>query len=124
MAIVQHAKYYERPAAGTEPVHTTCELICIVEGSITVSDGKNKYTAEENSAVLIKSRQRHLVTVSDNRPYKRYLAFINPWELKKHLVQPDLFAALTDISECGILTVHGRAGIVSRFEKLTDIFFL
>ncbi|MDE6724781.1 MAG: AraC family transcriptional regulator [Ruminiclostridium sp.] len=122
MAIVEHAKYYKRPAVSTEPVHTSCELICIVEGSITVSDGKNKYTVEENGAMLIKSRQRHLVTVSDNTEYKRYLAFINPWELKKHLVQPDLFAALTDISECGILTVHDRAGIASRFETLTDIF--
>ena len=122
MAIVEHAKYYEKPAGSTEPIHTSCELICVVDGSITVNDGKKEYIIEKNGAILIKSRQRHIVNVLGNAEYKRYLAFINPWELKKHLVQPDLFAALTDISECGVLTVHDRVGIVSRFEALTDIF--
>lgn len=122
MAIIEHAKYYESPAASTDPIHTSCELICVMEGTITVSDGENEYTVGENGAVLIKSRQRHFVTVHDKTEYRRYLVFINPWELKKHLVQPDLFAALTDIGECGVLTVHDRPCIVSRFETLTDIF--
>ena len=46
---------------------------------------------------------------------------INPWELRKQLVRPDLFALLTDISESGIVVVYNALNLINEFEIMTDI---
>ena len=46
---------------------------------------------------------------------------INPWELRKQLVRPDLFAMLTDISESGIVIIKS-ASLIPQFRHMTDIF--
>ncbi len=122
MAIIEHARYYESTMYNANHVHTDCELIYVVSGSLSVSDGNTEYRIGPKDAVLIKSRCRHAVTVPFESDYKRYLAFINPWELKKRLVQPDLFALLTDTSESGMIIVRDDQRLEQMFKLMAEIF--
>ncbi len=122
MAVIEHAKYYESAMYNANHVHTDCEMIYVVNGSLKVSDGKSEYTLSGGDSALIKSRQRHSVSVGPDSDYRRYLAFINPWELRKLLVQPDLFALLTDTSESGIIVIRKAAGLEEKFQAMERIF--
>ena len=54
--------------------------------------------------------------------YKRFIAVINPWELKKELVRPDLFALLTDISKSGFVKIVNAEELYGGFERMEHIF--
>ena len=121
MAIIEHSGYYENPLAPVSHAHTSCELMYVLEGELEITVNDIIHRIMPNTLVLIKSRQHHKVKVISAGNYHRYIAMINPWELRKHLVRPDLFAMLTDISEDGIVIVK-KVNLLTQFERMTDIF--
>lgn len=122
MAIIEHAGYYENRINYSIHAHTSCEIIYIVSGQISVNDGKWSANLTANDCLLIKSCQLHDVKPVRDIDYKRFIAFINPWELKKQLVCPDLFAMLTDTSKSGFILLQNVPKLYDVFEKMTDIF--
>lgn len=122
MAVIEHAGYYENPMYNVSHVHTSCEIMHIVCGRVGITAGSKAVTLSSGDSALIKSRQHHDVTVGINTEYKRFITIINPWELKKQLVRPDLFSMLTDISKSGIIILRNNPELRSGFEKMTDIF--
>lgn len=122
MAIIEHSGYYENPLFGVSHAHTSCELMYIVEGKLDVTVKDAVYHICSNDCVLIKSRQHHITRVAADIRYHRYIAMINPWELRKQLVRPDLFAMLTDISKDGLIILRNAPQIRHCFESMTDIF--
>ena len=121
MAIIEHSGYYENPLAPVSHAHTSCELMYVIEGELEIKVNDTMHHITQNTLVLIKSRQHHNVRFAGESNYRRYIAMINPWELRKQLVRPDLFAMLTDISEEGIAVVKNVA-LLPQFERMTDIF--
>ena len=122
MAIIEHSGYYEDKISNFSHTHTSCELMYIVNGNVSVTDGKQSTELTDNDCLLIKSRQFHNVTPEDGKDYKRFIAFINPWELKKQLVRPDLFAMLTDTSKSGFIHLKNAPRLHDGFKKMTCIF--
>ncbi len=122
MSIIEHAKYYEGKAQNFSHVHTSCEFIYVISGRVNVNDGRQSVDLADNDCLLIKSRQFHNVTVSNEIEYKRFIAFINPWELRTQLVRPDLFAVLTDISKSGMIYLHNVPKLYDGFQRVTEIF--
>lgn len=122
MAIIEHAGYYENPIYNVSHTHTSCELMCVISGLVKVYADDFEYTLTDGCCLLIKSRQLHNVLVDTEREYRRYIAVINPWELKKQLVRPDLFAMMTDISRCGFISIKNAEPIYRDFERMTKIF--
>jgi len=121
MAIIEHSGYYENPLAPVNHTHTSCELMYVLEGELEITVNETTHHITPNTLVLIKSRQHHKVKVVSDGNYHRYIAMINPWELRKQLVRPDLFAMFTDISKDGIVTVKNIA-LIPQFKRMTDIF--
>ena len=121
MAIIEHSGYYENPLAPVSHAHTSCELMYVIEGGLEITVNETTHHIIPNTLVLIKSRQHHKVKVVSDGNYHRYIAMINPWELRKQLVRPDLFAMLTDISTEGIAVVKNVA-LLLQFERMTGIF--
>ena len=108
MPIIEHAGYYENPLYNVSHTHTSCELMCVVSGEVRVSgeaDGE-EIALTGGSCLLIKSRQKHNVLVNHDLEYKRFIAVINPWELKNQLVRPDLFTLITDKSKSGFIRIE------------------
>lgn len=122
MAIIEHAGYYEEPLFGVEHTHTSCELMFVVKGGNEITMNGKAHRIGENDCVLIKSRQHHRVKVSSDKDYHRYIAMINPWELRKQLVRPDLFVLLTDTSREGAVILRNVPLLRGCFERMTDIF--
>ena len=124
MPIIEHAGYYENPLYNVSHTHTSCELMCVVSGEVEVSGGADdaEITLTGGSCLLIKSRQPHNVRVNRDMEYKRFIAVINPWELKKELVRPDLFALLTDISKSGFIKIVNAEELYGGFERMEHIF--
>lgn len=122
MAIIEHAGYYEEPLFGVEHTHTSCELMFVVKGGNEITMNGKAHRIGENDCVLIKSRQHHRVKVSSDKDYHRYIAMINPWELRKQLVRPDLFVLLTDTSREGTVILRNVPLLRGCFERMTDIF--
>lgn len=121
MAIIEHSGYYENPLMPVSHTHTSCELMYVLEGELEITVNDIVYRVTSNTLVLIKSRQHHKVRFVSEGEYHRYIAMINPWELRKQLVRPDLFAMLTDISEDGIVLIKNIA-LTPQFEHMTEIF--
>lgn len=122
MAVIEHAGYYENPLHKVSHTHTSCEIMHIVSGQICLAAGDETAALSDGDSVLIKSRQRHDVTVNRDKEYKRYITVINPWEIKKLLTRPELFSMLTDTSKSGIIVIKNNPDIRPGFEKMTDIF--
>lgn len=122
MAIIEHSRYYENPLFGVSHAHTSCEIMYIVKGGLTLTVKNVTYDIQENDCVLIKSRQHHITKVPVSTEYHRYIAMINPWELRKQLVRPDLFAMLTDISGDGMIILRDVPQLKRCFERMSDIF--
>lgn len=122
MAIIEHSNYYENMMYGADHAHTSCELMYIVKGTVELTIRDIKYQLCENDCILIKSRQHHIVKVPAGIEYHRYIAMINPWELRKQLVRPDIFALLTDISKEGIILARNVPQLIDGFERMTGIF--
>lgn len=122
MSIIEHCGYYENPLSGVNHEHTSCELMYILKGELEFSVNNEIHHIAEGMLVLIKSRQNHKVRFAAKGEYHRYIAMINPWELRKQLVRPDLFAMLTDISDNGIIIARSVPDLRCEFEIMTDIF--
>ncbi len=121
MAIIEHSGYYENPLGPVSHEHTSCELMYVLEGELEITVNDKAHHITPNTLVLIKSRQHHKVRFVSSGEYHRYIAMINPWELRKQLVRPDLFAILTDISEEGAVIVR-NVFIKPCFKRMTGIF--
>lgn len=121
MAIIEHSGYYENPLTPVSHEHTSCELMYVLEGELEIAVNEEIYHITPNNLVLIKSCQHHKVRFVSGGEYHRYIAMINPWELRKQLVRPDLFAMLTDTSHEGIVVVHSGS-LNTCFERMTNIF--
>ncbi|MGN0700669.1 MAG: helix-turn-helix domain-containing protein [Oscillospiraceae bacterium] len=122
MAIIEHARYYDSPMHKVSHAHTSCEIMHIVSGRLHITAGEDTVTLSDGDSALIKSRQRHDVTVDKAPDYRRFITVINPWELKKQLTRPDLFSMLTDTSKGGIIVIKNKPELMSGFEKMADIF--
>ncbi|MGN1416622.1 MAG: AraC family transcriptional regulator [Oscillospiraceae bacterium] len=122
MAIIEHAGYYENPMYNVSHVHTSCEIMYIISGKVQLAAGNGYAVLTGGDSALIKSRQHHDVTIDMNIEYKRFITVINPWELKKQLVRPDLFSMLTDIGKSGVIVLKNRPDLRTGFEKMEDIF--
>lgn len=122
MAVIEHAGYYEDPIRGVSHTHTSCELLCVVSGRAEVSAGDFECTLTDGCCLLIKSRQPHRVRIDPERAYKRFVAVVNPWELKKQLVRPDLFTMLTDTSRGGVIRIEKASALYGGFARMTDLF--
>lgn len=122
MAIIEHSGYYENPIYNVSHVHTSCEIMHVISGRVHIAAGNDTAVLTDGDSALIKSRQQHDVTIDMNMEYKRYITVINPWELKKQLVRPDLFSMLTDISKSGIIVLKSRPDLRTVFEKMESIF--
>lgn len=122
MSIIEHAGYYENPIYNVNHTHTSCELMCVVSGRVEVSSGEITFRLSDGDCLLIKSRQPHCVRIDTELEYKRYIAVINPWELKKQMVRPDLFAILTDLSKSGFVRIKNAAMLYGHFERMIEIF--
>lgn len=122
MAIIEHTGYYENPINSVSHMHTSCELMYLVSGRIEVINGEEPLSLFDGDCLLIKSRKHHTIRMGNGIDYKRFIAFINPWELKKQLVRPDLFAMLTDISKSGYIVLRNAPQLYDGFEKMRDIF--
>lgn len=122
MAIIEHSGYYNERLSPVDHEHTSCELMYVLSGELMVTVNDTIHHIRENTLVLIKSRQHHKVKLVSESEYHRYIAMINPWELRKQLVRPDLFAMLTDISESGIIILYDIHDIKREFDRMTDIF--
>ncbi len=121
MAIIEHSGYYENPLAPVSHAHTSCELMYVLEGELEITVNDKNHHITPNTLVLIKSRQHHKVKLVSDGEYRRYIAMINPWELRKQLVRPDLFTTLTDISGEGIVVISNTV-LIPQFERMTSIF--
>lgn len=122
MSIVEHAGYYENPIYNVSHTHTSCELMCVTDGHNEVSAKGFSTVLSEGCCLLIKSCQPHNVKIDPNTEYKRYIAIINPWELKSQLVRPDLFSMLTDRSKCGFIRLENASVLYGYFEQMEKIF--
>ncbi|MCM1334539.1 MAG: AraC family transcriptional regulator [Bacteroides sp.] len=121
MAIIEHAGYYEDPMYGVSHVHTSCEIIYVAGGRLNVTIGGREIRLAGGQSLLIKSRCHHAAYAADDG-YRRFISMINPWELRKQLVRPDLFAMLTDTGKSGFIRIENAKGLYPDFEKMTDIF--
>lgn len=122
MSIIEHAGYYDNAIYNVSHVHTSCEIMHIVNGRTELTTEGESITLTNGDSVLIKSRQHHSVTVNKDIEYKRFITVINPWELRRQLVRPDLFSMLTDLSRGGIILMKNKPELRPCFEKMTDIF--
>ena len=122
MAIIEHSGYYEGDLQNVSHTHTSCEIMYVLKGELEITIEDAVYHIKENTLVLIKSRQHHKVRMISTDGYHRYIAMINPWELRKQLVRPDLFALLTDISRSGIVIVHNAYQLYELFSEMTYCF--
>ncbi len=122
MAIIEHAGYYEDPMYGASHIHTSCEIMYVVSGKLTVTINGQEIRLTGGHCLLIKSRCHHNVKAAKNEEYKRFISIINPWELRKQLVRPDLFAMLTDTGKSGFIHLENGSKMYGGFEKMTEIF--
>lgn len=122
MSIIEHANFYENPIHKVSHAHTSCEIMHIVSGRLSITAGDETVALCGGDSALIKSRQHHEVTVEAEPLYRRYITVINPWELKKQLTRPDLFSMLTDTSKGGIIVIKNKPELQSGFEKMSEIF--
>ena len=122
MAIIEHAGYYENPLYSVSHTHTSCELMCVINGRAEVSADGFSVSVADGGCLLIKSRQPHSVRIASDMEYRRFIAVINPWELRTQLVRPDLFTMLTDTSKCGFLYIEKASALYGSFERMTELF--
>ena len=122
MSVIEHAKYYDSTMYNVSHAHTSCEIMYLISGSMKIEAGAETNLLMGGDCVLIKSRQHHNVTIDKTLPYRRFIGFINPWELKGLLVRPELFSMLTDISKSGIIAIKDRPDLYAVFERMSDIF--
>lgn len=122
MAIIEHAGYYDDPMYGVSHVHTSCEIIYVVGGKLNITISGQEIHLTDGHSLLIKSRCHHSASAAADVTYKRFISMINPWELRKQLVRPDLFAMLTDTSKSGFIHIKNAQNLYPDFEKMADIF--
>lgn len=122
MAIIEHAGYYKDPMYGVSHIHTSCEIMCVVEGKVSVTIDSREIHLSGGHCLLIKSRCHHSAKAAANVDYKRYILMINPWELRKQLVRPDLFTMLTDTGKSGFIHIDNAEKLYSEFEKMSEMF--
>lgn len=79
MSSIEHFGYYESVADFLAHRHTSCELLYMHEGEISIICGEKEYEIKSGMLYIIPSCVVHRSTIKNRETYRRTLIFINPW---------------------------------------------
>lgn len=79
MSCVEHFGYYESVTDFPEHRHTSCELMYLHEGEISILCDEKEFEIKSGMLYIIPSCVVHRSVIKNRATYRRTLIFLNPW---------------------------------------------
>ena len=79
MSCIEYFGYYENVVNFPEHRHTSCELLYLYDGELSVFCNGNEYELTSGMVYIIPSCILHKSFIKDSGKYRRHLLFLNPW---------------------------------------------
>lgn len=79
MSCIEHFCDYDDIADFPEHKHTSCEILYLKKGHISLVCGDEELDVTEEMMYIIPAGVSHKIVVKDHRYYDRTLIFLNPW---------------------------------------------
>lgn len=79
MSCIEHFAYYSNVKDFPEHRHTSCELMYLHEGELTIICGDSEIEINSGMLYLIPSCVLHRSVIKNRMIYRRTLLFLNPW---------------------------------------------
>lgn len=122
MSIFEHFGFYDNMTSYKRHSHLLCEMIFVTDGLLTMTCGDNDFIAEEGQLLLVPVDIPHS-TEKISKPYKRWLIEINPWELARVYVLPQIQGMISGmVFKSPIITdlPDGNRIIQAMYNELAD----
>ena len=97
MSIIESFGYYEGACSFPIQRHIDCEMLYVTDGYIKIAAQSIEYTVSKGQMCLIPSGIAHS-TYTDDASYKRWVMFINTWDLSTVYSSPLLQNIISGLS--------------------------
>jgi AraC-like DNA-binding protein len=96
MNYIEHIEIYDNISRFTEHNHMSNEIIYVIDGEVIITSGGSDYIISKGEICLIPSGVSHS-THKNNKAYKRWLIFLNPWSFGKKYFSVELQGLLLGV---------------------------
>jgi AraC-like DNA-binding protein len=79
MSCIEHFGHYDKIEEFPEHMHTSCEILYLHEGELTLYSGGREYEMKGGMVYIIPSCAVHRSVLKNRSVYRRTLVILNPW---------------------------------------------
>lgn len=120
MSCIEHFGYYENAADFPEHRHTSCELMYLHEGDISLICGEKEFEIKSGMAYIIPSCVAHRSVINDRETYRRTLVFLNPWTYSRAYYSEPINNLLMGFSANEPVAVRDAFGCAVLLDKIKN----
>lgn len=79
MSCIEHYQDYDDICEFAEHKHTSCEILYLKRGHVSLACGSEEFDVAEGMLYIIPGGVSHRIDIKDHDRYDRTLIFLNPW---------------------------------------------
>lgn len=118
MGCIEHFGYYDNITDFSEHRHTSCELLYLHEGEISISCGSKEFDLHGGMMYIIPSCVIHKILLKNHKTYRRTLIFLNPWTYSRAYFSEPINDLLMGFSSSEPVTVKDDFGCAQLLDKI------
>lgn len=118
MSCIEHFAYYSNVKDFPEHRHTSCELMYLHEGELTIICGDSEIEINSGMLYLIPSCVLHRSVIKNRMIYRRTLLFLNPWTYSRAYYSEPINNLLMGFSIKEPIAVHDNFNCCGLLDKI------
>ena len=118
MSCIEHFKSYEGITVFPEHQHTSCEILYLHKGHISIICGDDEFHMTEGTVCMIPSCIKHRIVIHDTDRYLRTIIFLNPWTYTRAYYSDAIYNMLMGFIKKQPIVLKDDFGCHDYFDKI------
>jgi AraC-like DNA-binding protein len=118
MSCIEHFGHYDKIEEFPEHMHTSCEILYLHEGELTLYSGGREYEMKSGMVYVIPSCAVHRSVLKNKKVYRRTLVILNPWTYSRACYSEQINNLLMGLPAKEPIVVKDDFGGLAALEKI------
>ena len=118
MSCIEHFKYYDSILVFPSHQHTSCEILYLHKGHISIVCGDDEFHMTDNTVCIIPSCIKHRIVIKDSDQYERTIIFLNPWTYTREFYSDAIYNMIMGFITKRPIVLKDDFNCLGYFEKI------
>lgn len=118
MSCIEHFKYYESISVFPSHQHTSCEILYLHKGHISIVCGEDELHMTDNMVCIVPSCIKHRIVIRDSKYYRRTIIFLNPWTYTREFYSDAIYNMLMGFTLKRPIVLKDDFNCLGYFDKI------